>query len=161
MGKILITKLTLPYLMEVVRSYNLLLHGIIFICCSYAYRPEQWKSRQEAKQSTYNEFCSAFGSSKSNFPKNTFVSDACEDASEDLEVKNTRKESDNRPTTSGVKRHREEHARDTNVSSAGGKGTKQKKSKTSEATDKPATKKKPFLSGEMIGKNRHSNKFRF
>lgn len=127
----------------------------------YAYRPEQWKSRQEAKQSTYNEFCSAFGSSKSNFPKNTFVSDACEDASEDLEVKNTRKESDNRPTTSGVKRHREEHARDTNVSSAGGKGTKQKKSKTSEATDKPATKKKPFLSGEMIGKNRHSNKFRF
>ncbi|KAH0919999.1 hypothetical protein HID58_027659 [Brassica napus] len=126
----------------------------------YASRPEQWKSRQEAKQSTYNEFCSAFGSSKSNFPKNTFVSDAPENASQDVEVENTRKESDHRPT-SGVKRHREEHARDKHVSFAGGKGTKQKKSKTSEATtDKPATKKKPFLSGEMIGKNRHSNKLR-
>ncbi|KAL0801643.1 hypothetical protein Bca101_056819 [Brassica carinata] len=132
----------------------------IFLCYSYASRPEQWKSRQEAKQSTYNEFCSAFGSSKSNFPKNNFVSDASEDASQDIEVKNTRKESDHRPT-SGVKRHREEHARDKNVSLAGEKGTKQKKSKTSDATDnKPATKKKPFLSGEMIGKNRHSNKLR-
>nr|5WZK_A Chain A, Pumilio homolog 23 [Arabidopsis thaliana] len=30
----------------------------------YASRPDQWKSRQEAKQSTYNEFCSAFGSNK-------------------------------------------------------------------------------------------------
>ncbi|KAJ0241043.1 Pumilio 23 [Hirschfeldia incana] len=127
----------------------------------YAHRPEQWKSRQEAKQSTYNEFCSAFGSSKSNFPKNTFVSDASEDASEDIEVKNTRKESDLQHPTSGVKRQREEHARDKHVSSAGEKGTKQKKSKTSDATDKPATKKKPFLSGEMIGKNRHSNKLRF
>uniref|UniRef100_A0A0D3D035 PUM-HD domain-containing protein n=2 Tax=Brassica oleracea var. oleracea TaxID=109376 RepID=A0A0D3D035_BRAOL len=125
----------------------------------YASRPEQWKSRQEAKQSTYNEFCSAFGSSKSNFPKNTFVSDASEDAPQDVEVESTRKESDHRPT-SGVKRHREEHAKDKNVSFAGGKGTKQKKSKTSEATDKPATKKKPFLSGEMIGKNRYSNKLR-
>ncbi|KAF8111247.1 hypothetical protein N665_0076s0234 [Sinapis alba] len=124
----------------------------------YASRPDQWKSRQEAKQSTYNEFCSAFGSSKSNFPTNTFVSDASEDASHDIEVKNTGKESDHRPTS--VKRHREEHAKDKNVSFAGEKGTKQKKSKTSEATDKPATKKKPFLSGEMIGKNRNSNKLR-
>ncbi|CAH8359410.1 unnamed protein product [Eruca vesicaria subsp. sativa] len=125
----------------------------------YAYRPDQWKSRQEAKQSTYNEFCSAFGSNKSNFPKNTFVSDAAEDASQEIEVENTRNESDH-PPTSGVKRQREELAKDKNVSSAGEKGTKQKKSKTNEATDKPATKKKPFLSGEMIGKNRHSNKLR-
>ncbi|XP_024006655.1 pumilio homolog 23 isoform X2 [Eutrema salsugineum] len=123
----------------------------------YASRPEQWKSRQEAQQSTYNEFCSAFGSGKSNFPKNTFVSDASEDASQEAELKNKRKEIDHRPT-SGVKRHREEHARDKDEHFAGEKRTKQRKIKTNEATDKPVTNKRPFLSGEM--KNRHSNKLR-
>ncbi|VVA95022.1 unnamed protein product [Arabis nemorensis] len=126
----------------------------------YARRPDQWKSRQEAKQSTYNEFCSAFGSGKSNFPKNTFVSDASEDASQEMEVTITRKENEHRPT-SGFKRHREEHARDKDEPFAGEKTTKQKKNKTSEATDKPITnKKRPFLSGEMTGKNRHTNKLR-
>ncbi|EOA33684.1 hypothetical protein CARUB_v10019867mg [Capsella rubella] len=125
----------------------------------YASRPDQWKSRQEAKQSTYNEFCSAFGSNKSNFPKNTFVSDASEDASQELEVKNVRKEINHHPT-SGFKRHREEHARDKDEPFAGEKRTKQRKNKTSEATDKPklAGSKRPFLSGEM--KNRHANKLR-
>uniref|UniRef100_A0A1J3C7M7 Pumilio-like protein 23 n=1 Tax=Noccaea caerulescens TaxID=107243 RepID=A0A1J3C7M7_NOCCA len=121
----------------------------------YAWRPDQWKSRQEAKQSTYKEFFSAFGSSKSNFPKNTFVSDETEDPSQEIEPKNTSKEIDHRPT-SGVKRHREEHAREP---FAGEKRAKQKNIKTTEATDnKPASKKRPFLSGEM--KNRHSNKLR-
>ncbi|XP_010471257.1 PREDICTED: pumilio homolog 23 [Camelina sativa] len=127
----------------------------------YASRPEQWKSRQESKQSTYNEFCSAFGSNKSNFPKNTFVSDASEDAPQELKVKNTWKEVDHH-STSGIKRHREEHARDKDEPFAGEKRTKQRKNKTSEATDKPklAGSKRPFLSGEMTGKNRHSNKLR-
>ncbi|KAL9311504.1 Pumilio 23 [Arabidopsis thaliana] len=127
----------------------------------YASRPDQWKSRQEAKQSTYNEFCSAFGSNKSNFPKNTFVSDASEDAAQEIEVKNTRKEIDHHPT-SGFKRHQEKHAKDKDEPFAGEKRSKQKKNKTSEATDKPklAGSKRPFLSGEMTGKNRHSNKMR-
>ncbi|KAL1214456.1 Pumilio-like protein 23 [Cardamine amara subsp. amara] len=125
----------------------------------YASRPEQWKSRQESKQSTYNEFCSMFGSSKSNFPRNTLVSDASEDASQETELKNTRKEIKHHPT-SGFKRHREEHARDKDEPFAGEKRAKQKKNKTSEATDKLVSKKRPFLSGEMTGKKRHSNKLR-
>ncbi|CAN8235455.1 unnamed protein product [Cochlearia groenlandica] len=129
---------------------------------SYANRPDQWRSRQEAKQSTYNEFYSAFGSSNSNPPKNNFVSDPSEDASEEVEPKNTKKETDHRPpTSSGVKRHREEHTKDKDVSLQNEKKTKHKKNKTSEVTEKkPVSKKRPFLSGEMTGKNRPSNKLR-
>lgn len=43
----------------------------LLACCSFAVRTNQWKSIHAADQSAYNEFCSAIGSRKSNFPNNT------------------------------------------------------------------------------------------
>ncbi|XP_022724835.1 pumilio homolog 23-like isoform X3 [Durio zibethinus] len=58
----------------------------------YATKPDQWRSKQASKQSAYNEFYVAFGTSESP-TKNKFLCDASMDISEPKEL-NTRKEID-------------------------------------------------------------------
>lgn len=54
----------------------------------YATKPDQWRSKQASKQSAYNEFYVAFGSSESKTQtKNKFLSDASIDALEPEELK--------------------------------------------------------------------------
>ncbi|XVF27153.1 hypothetical protein REPUB_Repub14bG0082100 [Reevesia pubescens] len=68
----------------------------------FATKPDQWRSKQAAKQSAYNEFYVAFGSSESKLPtKNKFFSDASMDISEPKEF-NTRKEIDSSPTSTSM-----------------------------------------------------------
>ncbi|GMI82183.1 pumilio 23 [Hibiscus trionum] len=60
----------------------------------YSTKPDQWRSKQASKESTYNEFYAAFGSTESKPTKsNKFLSDASMDISE-LEELNTKKERD-------------------------------------------------------------------
>ena len=68
----------------------------------YATKPDQWRSKQASKQSAYNEFYVAFGSSESKSPtKNKFLSDASIDTSEPEEL-NTRKEIDSSLTSTSM-----------------------------------------------------------
>ncbi|XWS18762.1 hypothetical protein CRYUN_Cryun32bG0072600 [Craigia yunnanensis] len=61
----------------------------------YATKPDQWRSKQASKQSAYNEFYVAFGSSESP-TKNKFLCDASISEPEEL---NTRKEIDSSLTS--------------------------------------------------------------
>ncbi|CAL9009590.1 unnamed protein product [Prunus brigantina] len=59
----------------------------------FAARPDQWRSRQESKQSTFNEFCSTFGSSETKPSKNSsFLSDDSKKTSQPNKIKQMREE---------------------------------------------------------------------
>lgn len=50
--------------------------SLVFIYNRYAKRPDQWKSRQESKESAYNDFFAAFGPKASKSSRNDkFLSD--------------------------------------------------------------------------------------
>ncbi|EOY27395.1 Pumilio 23, putative isoform 1 [Theobroma cacao] len=69
----------------------------------YATKPDQWRSKQASKQSAYNEFYFAFGSSESKSPtKNKFLSNASMQTSDPEELKNTRKEIDSFLTSTSM-----------------------------------------------------------
>ncbi|CAI0473073.1 unnamed protein product [Linum tenue] len=95
----------------------------------YAKRPDLWRSKQESRQATYDEFYAAFGKT--------------EDATTHSRKRKKREEIvDHLPS--------EEHAKD--VDSKGGKRVKKHKEKVESASDGPP--KTPFLSEEMQGKKR-------
>ncbi|XP_010540106.1 PREDICTED: pumilio homolog 23 isoform X2 [Tarenaya hassleriana] len=128
----------------------------------YAARPDQWRSRQESKQSAYKEFCSVFGSSKSNSSKNTFLSDASKDASQADGLKDMRDEIGHRLGFGSSKRYREEH-RGTEYEPRK-KTLKTKNTMGEVSSEKAVTNKRPFLSGETTGKTgtkRQTKKLRF
>ncbi|XP_008228104.1 PREDICTED: pumilio homolog 23 isoform X1 [Prunus mume] len=59
----------------------------------FAARPDQWRSRQESKQSTFNEFYSTFGSSETKPSKNSsFLSDDSKKTSQPNKIKQMREE---------------------------------------------------------------------
>lgn len=68
----------------------------------YATKPDQWRSKQASKQSAYNEFYVAFGSSESKTQtKNKFLSDASIDALEPEEL-NRKKDKDSSLTSTSM-----------------------------------------------------------
>ncbi|XP_021295000.1 pumilio homolog 23 isoform X1 [Herrania umbratica] len=69
----------------------------------YATKPDQWRSKQASKQSAYNEFYFAFGSSESKSPtKDKFLSNASLQTSDPEELKNTGKEIDSDVTSTSM-----------------------------------------------------------
>ncbi|OMO66008.1 hypothetical protein COLO4_30871 [Corchorus olitorius] len=86
----------------------------------YATRPDQWRSKQASKESTYNEFYVAFGSSEAKSSrKNRYLSDDPMQTSEPEEFKSTTEGIDDTLTstsmldnTSGEKKRRKKRKRD-------------------------------------------------
>ncbi|KDP40626.1 hypothetical protein JCGZ_24625 [Jatropha curcas] len=62
----------------------------------FANRPDQWRSRQTSKQSTYEEFSTAFGSGEKNKPSksDSFLVDASKNTSHPKDLKKMREEID-------------------------------------------------------------------
>ncbi|KAG8656567.1 hypothetical protein MANES_04G151100v8 [Manihot esculenta] len=106
----------------------------------FANRPDQWKSMQASKQSTYKEFYAAFGSDETKPSRSdSFLADASKKTSQPKDIKQMRKEID------------------FHLASETQKNKKGRFSETGGTSKKAAesTHQIPFLSTDMKGKKRH------
>ncbi|KAK9231862.1 hypothetical protein WN943_022102 [Citrus x changshan-huyou] len=126
-------------------------------------RPDQWRLKQSAKQLTYKEFYSTFGSNDTKSSrKDSFLADSSKQTSNSQGIKNMRKEIDNCLDStalllgkSGLKRRSEKE----DISKGKNKKKNKKNQVASEYTG-PSSKDaeiaaKPFLSTDKTAKKRN------
>ena len=127
-------------------------------CVRYANRPDQWRSRQASKQSTYKEFYAAFGSGEAMSSKSdSFLSDTSKSTSLAIGVKNVRKEIDHHLASS------EKYAKHTVVDDVMKVKNKKHEKGHGGASDEKATgsvNQKPFLSVDLKKNKRHGQEER-
>lgn len=124
----------------------------------YANRPDQWRSRQASKQSTYKEFYAAFGSGEAMSSKSdSFLSDTSKSTSLAIGVKNVRKEIDHHLASS------EKYAKHAVVDDVMKVKNKKHEKGHGGASDEKATvsvNQKPFLSVDLKKNKRHGQEER-
>jgi nucleolar protein 9 len=127
-------------------------------CVRYANRPDQWRSRQASKQSTYKEFYAAFGSGEAMSSKSdSFLSDTSKSTSLAIGVKNVRKEIDHHLASS------EKYAKHAVVDDVMKVKNKKHEKGHGGASDEKATvsvNQKPFLSVDLKKNKRHGQEER-
>uniref|UniRef100_A0A6M2EQK6 PUM-HD domain-containing protein n=1 Tax=Populus davidiana TaxID=266767 RepID=A0A6M2EQK6_9ROSI len=124
----------------------------------YANRPDQWRSRQASKQSTYKEFYAAFGSGEAKSSKSdSFLADTSKSTSLAIGVKNVRKEIDHHLASS------EKYAKHAVVDDVMKVKNKKHQKGHGGASDEKATgsvNQKPFLSVDLKKNKRHGQEER-
>ncbi|KAL9387607.1 hypothetical protein Peur_020731 [Populus x canadensis] len=124
----------------------------------YANWPDQWRSRQASKQSTYKEFYAAFGSGEAKLSKSdSFLADTSKSTSHAIGVKNVRKEIDHHLASS------EKYAKHAVVDDVMKVKNKKHEKGHSGASDEKATgsvNQKPFLSVDLKKNKRHGQEER-
>nr|XP_034900230.1 pumilio homolog 23 [Populus alba]XP_034900231.1 pumilio homolog 23 [Populus alba]TKS15455.1 pumilio/Puf RNA-binding domain-containing family protein [Populus alba] len=124
----------------------------------YANRPDQWRSRQASKQSTYKEFYAAFGSGEAKSSKSdSFLADTSKSTSLAIGVKNVRKEIDHHLASS------EKYAKHAVVDDVMKVKNKKHEKGHGGASDEKATgsvNQKPFLSVDLKKSKRHGQEER-
>ncbi|KAJ6942744.1 pumilio [Populus alba x Populus x berolinensis] len=124
----------------------------------YANRPDQWRSRQASKQSTYKEFYAAFGSGEAKSSKSdSFLADTSKSTSLAIGVKNVRKEIDHHLASS------EKYAKHAVVDDVMKVKNKKHEKGHGGASDEKATgsvNQKPFLSVDLKKSKRHGHEER-
>eukprot|EP00258_Populus_trichocarpa_P037681 XP_024453700.1 pumilio homolog 23 isoform X2 [Populus trichocarpa] len=124
----------------------------------YANRPDQWRSRQASKQSTYKEFYAAFGSGEVKSSKSdSFLADTSKSTSLAIGVKNVRKEIDHHLASS------EKYAKHAVVDDVMKVKNKKHEKGHGGASDEKATvsvNQKPFLSVDLKKNKRHGQEER-
>lgn len=124
----------------------------------YANRPDQWRSRQASKQSTYKEFYAAFGSGEAKSSKSdSFLADTSKSTSLAIGVKNVRKEIDHHLASS------EKYAKHAVVDDVMKVENKKHQKGHGGASDEKATgsvNQKPFLSVDLKKNKRHGQEER-
>lgn len=124
----------------------------------YANRPDQWRSRQASKQSTYKEFYAAFGSGEAKSSKSdSFLADTSKSTSLAIGVKNVRKEIDHHLASS------EKYAKHAVVDDVMKVKNKKHEKGHGGASDEKATgsvNQKPFLSVDLKKNKRHGQEER-
>lgn len=124
----------------------------------YANRPDQWRSRQASKQSTYKEFYAAFGSGEAKLSKSdSFLADTSKSTSLAIGVKNVRKEIDHHLASS------EKYAKHAVVDDVMKVKNKKHEKGHGGASDEKATgsvNQKPFLSVDLKKNKRHGQEER-
>lgn len=155
---------------------------MVFTCCvcftdRFTARPDQWRLKQSAKQLTYKEFYSTFGSNDTKSSrKDSFLADSSKQTSNSQGIKNMRKEIDNCLDStallsgkSGLKRrsekeeHRSEKYAKHVMADDISKGKNKKKNKKNQVASEytgPSSKgaeiaAKPFLSTDKTVKKRN------
>ncbi|KAF9685366.1 hypothetical protein SADUNF_Sadunf03G0047100 [Salix dunnii] len=123
----------------------------------YANRPDQWRSRQASKQSTYKEFHAAFGSGEAKSSKSdSFLADTSKSTSLTKGIKDVRKEIDHHLASS------EKHVKQAVVDDVMKVKNKKHKRGHGGAFEKASgsVNQKPFLSVDLKKNKRHSQEER-